>query len=282
MKFKTFYKLFYAHRFKKSSSVLKLYLYIVLPIRYLLNIFFLQKKIDLDLLEQSSPDLYKKELNFLFEYFNSDKGNFFVDQYMQPIKKNYKKIPAHGYSKFYEKFFFNKKKKNCNILELGSFYGNGSASLLFYFKYSKIYSADIYPDLFRYKSRRINNFFIDTSSEESIKKNLLNRKISFDIIIEDASHLHKDQIISLFLLFKKLNSGGLFITEELDFPDTRKDMNINNEKPTLRNILISIIEKKEFNSKYIHEDDKRYLLENYDSINIFKGKINEIALIKKK
>ena len=282
MKFKTFYKLFYKHRFEKSSGVHKLYLYIVLPIRFLLNTFFFPKRIDLDLLERTSPNLYKKNINFLFEYFNSDKGEFFVDQYLQPIKKNYKKIPAHDYSKFYEKFFFAKKEKQCNILELGSFYGNASASLFFYFKYSTIYSGDIYPDLFRYKSKRINNFFIDTSSEDSIKKNLLNNEISYDIIIDDAGHFFKDQIITLFLLFKKLNTGGLFIVEELDFPDTRKDMNKNNEKPTLKNILSSIIEKKEFDSKYISENDKRYLLENYAFIEIFKGNVNEIAFIKKK
>jgi len=282
MKFKTFYKLFYMHRFKKASGVLKLYLYIVLPIRFLLNAFFFQKKIDLDLLESTSPDLYKKNINFLFEYFNSDKGEFFVDQYMQPIKKNNKKIPAHGYSKFYEKFFFNQKEKNCNILELGSFYGNACASFFFYFKYSTIYSGDIYPDLFKYKSKRINNFFINTSLEDSIKNILLSKKINFDIIIEDAGHFFKDQIMSLFLLFRKLNSGGLFIIEELDFPDTRKDMNINDEKPTLKNILLSIIEKKEFDSKYVSRNDKKYLLDNYAFIEIFKGNVNEIAFIKKK
>ncbi len=87
MKFKTFYKLFYKHRFKKSSAILKLYLYIVLPVRFLLNTFFFPKKIDLDLLGLTSPNLYNENLNFLFEYFNTDKGEFFVDQYVQPIKK---------------------------------------------------------------------------------------------------------------------------------------------------------------------------------------------------
>ena len=215
-------------------------------------------------------------------FYDYIKTYFFVDQYMQPIKRNYKKITAHGYSKFYEKYFFDRKNEQCNILELGSFYGNASASLFFYFQNSKIYSCDIYPDLFRYKSKRINNFFIDNGSEDSIKKNLLNKEIRFDIIIEDGGHIFKDQIISLFLLFKKLNPGGLFITEELDFPDTRKDMNINNEKPTLKNILLSIIEKKEFNSKYVSENDKRYLLENYASVEILKGNVNEIAFIRKK
>ena len=270
------------HRFKKASNVLKLYLCIILPIRFFLNTFFFPKKVNLDLLEFELPSLYKKKLNFLFEHFNSDKGEFFVDQYMQPIKKNNIKITAHGYSKFYEKFFVNKQNEQYNILELGSFYGNASASLFFYFKNSKIFAGDIYPDLFKYRSKRINNFFVDTSSEDSIKKNLLNKEINFDIIIEDASHSLKDQIISLFLLFRKLNPGGLFVTEELDFPDTRKDMNIFNEKPTLKNILQSIIDNKGFDSKYVSEDDKKYLLENYASIDIFKGNVNEIAFIKKK
>ena len=57
MKFKTFYKLFYKHRFNKASSVLKLYLYIVLPIRFFLNTFFFPKKIDLDLLEKHSEGI---------------------------------------------------------------------------------------------------------------------------------------------------------------------------------------------------------------------------------
>ena len=47
----------------------------------------------------------------------------------------------------------------------------------------------------------------------------------------------KDQIISLFMLFKILSPKGIFICEELDFPETRKDMNINNEYPDLKNIL---------------------------------------------
>ena len=49
---------------------------------------------------------------------------------------------------------------------------------------------------------------------------------TFDLIVEDAGHYYKDQIITLFKTFPKLNSGGVYVDEELDFPDTRKDMNI--------------------------------------------------------
>tara|TARA_B100000767_G_C19733253_1_gene522727 strand:- start:849 stop:1700 length:852 start_codon:yes stop_codon:yes gene_type:complete len=282
MKFKTFYKIFYKHRVKKAKKLLKIYLFIILPFKYLFNLSFVPKKIDLDQLEKNNIDLLNKDLNYLFDYFNSDKGNLFENQYAHPSKRKKDKIQAHGYGNFYEKYFKKIKEKNLNILEIGSFYGNASASLFFYFKNSFLYAADIFPDLFRYKSKRINNFFVDSSNELSIKKNIINIAITFDIIIEDASHSLKDQIISLFLLFKKIKPGGLFIVEELDFPDTRKDMNIYNEKPTLREIFEKIKKNESFNSKYILPNDKKYFLENYSNIEIFKGNFNEIAIIKKK
>jgi len=282
MNINSFYKIYYKHRVIKANFFFKLYLFAILPFRYLLNIPFIPPKVNLDSHSLKNQNLFEKNLNFLFEYFNSDKGDYFVDQYIQPIKKNEIKIQAHGYSEIYEKYFFKKKENNLNILELGSFYGNAAASFYYYFKNSKIYSGDIYPDLYRYSSTRIKNFYIDTSDEISIKKNILNNNLDFDIIIEDASHSLKDQIISLFLLFKKISPKGLFVCEELDFPETRRDMNLNNEFPDLKQILLNIKQKKDFNSKYINQKDKEYFLENFNNIEIYKGKNNEVAIIEKK
>ena len=39
--------------------------------------------------------------------------------------------------------------------------------------------------MFKYFSQRIKNFFTDSSKRSSIEKNILNRKVNFDIIIED-------------------------------------------------------------------------------------------------
>ena len=75
--------------------------------------------------------------------------------------------------------------------------------------------------MYIYRSERLKNFFVDTSSKFSIEKNILKKNIIFDLIIEDASHMLKDQIISLFILFKSLKSGGFFIIEEIDFPEKR-------------------------------------------------------------
>ena len=282
MNIKTFYTIYYRHRIQKANLLLKIYILLILPFRYLLNIPFLPKKINLDEHSNSNVELFKKDLDYLFEYFNSDKGNYYINQYMQPIKKKNKRIDAHGYSKIYERYFEKIRNANLNVLELGSFYGNAAGAFFYYFKNSSIYSGDICPDLFRYKSQRLKNFYINTSSEISIKKDLIDNQRIFNVIIEDASHTLKDQIISLFMLFKILSPKGIFICEELDFPETRKDMNINNEYPDLKNILKSIKSNRDFNSKYIKEEDKKYFLDNFNTIEIFKGKINEVAVIQKK
>lgn len=282
MNIKTFYTIYYRHRIQKANILLKIYILLILPIRYLLNIPFLPKKINLDEHSNSNVELFKKDLDYLFEYFNSDKGNYYINQYMQPIKKKNKRIDAHGYSKIYERYFEKIRNANLNVLELGSFYGNAAGAFFYYFKNSSIYSGDICPDLFRYKSQRLKNFYINTSSEISIKKDLIDNQRIFNVIIEDASHTLKDQIISLFMLFKILSPKGIFICEELDFPETRKDMNINNEYPDLKNILKAIKSNRDFNSKYIKEEDKKYFLDNFNTIEIFKGKINEVAVIQKK
>ena len=284
MKLRTFYKIYYEHRFKKANHILKLYILVVIPIKYFINLIYLPKIINLDKFEDRFGLSETSDLGKLFDFFNSDKGNQFENQYTHPSKRTSLKIKGHGYSNFYQKYFENLKSKNLNILEIGSFHGNASAALFFYFKDSKFFAADIYPDLFRYKSNRIKNFYVNSSNEESIQKNIIDKfSYNFDIIIEDAGHSLKDQIISLFMLFKKLNSRGLFIIEELDFPDTRKDMNLKNEKPTLREILFKFKKEKILlNSNYIKKNDRDNFLYNIDSIEIYKGNFNEIAILRKK
>ena len=184
-------------------------------------------------------------------------------------QKNNQLIDAHGYAKIYENYFKEIKKNKMNIIELGAFYGNASAALYFYFKNSFIFSADINPDMFLYRSKRIKNFYTDTSSRSSIQENLLKMDIKFDIIIEDASHMLKDQIISLFMLFKSLQSGGLFIIEEIDFPEKREDMRINQNQPDLKTILKKANNNENFSSEYVTDEEKKYFLNNFQSISFF-------------
>ena len=280
MKILTFYQIYYKHRFLKANLFRKIYLLLIILLRFLFHLIFLEKKINLDKLIITSPDLLNKNFDYLFEYFNSDKGNFFFNQYTKSKKRE--KIQGHEYALFYDRYFKSLKNNKLNILELGTFKGGATAAFSIFFKNSKIYSGDLYPDIFNFSSKKITNFKIDTSSINSINNIIVNNDLQYDIIIEDAGHYLKDQIISLFILFKKLKPKGFFVIEELDFPDTRSDMNIDNEKPTLKEIFYYIKNKQDFNPKYIDLLDKKYFLENFEFINIYKGRTNEIAFIQKK
>ena len=59
-------------------------------------------------------------------------------------------------------------------------------------------------------------------------------------------------------------------------------MNINNEHPTLREILHKINNDHNFISNLVSEEEKNYFLKNIENIKIYKGRINEISFIKKK
>ena len=59
-------------------------------------------------------------------------------------------------------------------------------------------------------------------------------------------------------------------------------MRIDHHAPDLKTILLNILENKDFNSPYIDEKNKKYFLDNIESIKILRGNINEIAILKKK
>ena len=81
MKLQTFYQIYYKHRILKANIFYKIYLLIIIPIRFIFNSIIIEKKINLDYLGIINPTLFEKNLNYLFEYFNNDKGYYFYNQY---------------------------------------------------------------------------------------------------------------------------------------------------------------------------------------------------------
>ena len=144
MKISTFYQIYYKHRFLKSNFFLKMYLLFVILLRFLFHLLFFKNKINLDKLIISNRDLLNKDFVYLFEYFNSDKGNFFYNQYSKSIKKE--KIQGHQYALFYDKYFKSLKNKKLNILELGTFKGAATAAFNIFFLTSESVISLITPD----------------------------------------------------------------------------------------------------------------------------------------
>ena len=239
-------------------------------------VFCLKKKIELDKLK-----IKNNSLNDLFNYFGTDKGTYVTN----PYDKNSKEIFGHGFAKFYEKYFFDTKNDDFNLLEIGTWEGGSSASFVIYFPNAKIYGLDR-NFKFKYKAKKLKYFNCDltnSSDYKNLQEKLKNKK--FKIIIDDGSHILTHIIKNLISFFKNVESGSYYIIEDFNAPEYYDYLNDAEEKELfIKNILINLKEKTHFKSNLLSEKDQKYLFENITSIDIYKGdtKFSDIAFLKKK
>ena len=221
------------------------------------NLFY---KKDLDKISLKNKELYKKDLLYLFKYFNSLKHE-------------------HSYEDFFHENLKKFKNKNIDILEIGMAKGDGLASFYFYFPDSKLIGVDNNPFRIRYKSKRIRHMYVDISSKDIMKNlsNHLNQK--FDIILEDCSHLLVDQIKCFSENFKNLKRGGIYIIEDLNFPEIHKKFNPTNETNNLKQILKQIQTNEKIFTNHMNIDEIEYIRNNIESVKFFKSKNKKDYLI---
>lgn len=171
-----------------------------------------------------------KNLTLLAKLYKTDKadGHFYTPHYMTHFKK-----------------FRNKK---IHLLEIGvGGYKNpkeGGNSLRMwkkYFPFGKIYSIDIY-DKSALQENRI-KIYQGSQVDVAFLNKITNEIGSFDIIIDDGSHLNEHIIKTFKLLFPKLKNGGIYVVEDIqtsyweDYGGDSK--NLNNPK-TAMNFMKSL------------------------------------------
>lgn len=118
----------------------------------------------------------------------------------------------HGYIDFYEKFF--QDRKFPVIAEFGLFKGDSIRWLLHRFPEAKIYGADILPTQPTWpRDERVSYFRLDQANVPEIREFLSQNR--FDLIIEDGSHIPKHQVNCLIEGMRVLNSGGIYILEDI-------------------------------------------------------------------
>jgi len=235
-------------------------------------LYKIKKKINID----NERDLEKKSLEYLFNYYGTDKANFWGED----------KTKGHGYTKFYEKHLFPLKEKKINLLEIGSFSGASAASFSKYFQKSSIFCIDINISNFKYSSKNINVFGMDASNYKSIfnfykKINITKDENFFDIIIDDGSHKLSDIFFSINIFFKNLKKGGFYIIEDFKFPDYFKHLK-DIDEITVDELLRKIKDKENLYSNVI-SDDVLKILKNNVKINTYKGNsgYSDIVFIEK-
>ena len=120
-----------------------------------------------------------------------------------------------GYFDVYEKHLNKFVGKSPKILEIGIFDGG---SLELWEKYfgdsSKIFGVDIHPDVLNQKHGPNTKILLGNQGDSNFWDNFLKEETGFDIIIDDGSHIMRDQILTLEKLFPHLNDGGVYICED--------------------------------------------------------------------
>jgi len=133
----------------------------------------------------------------------------------------------HFYTIWYHNHFKDIREKNLIFLEIGVDQGNSLKMWKEYFKNSTIYAIDKYDKTIPEDIKKQFKIFIGAQEDKKFLKKVCEDVSSgFDIIVDDASHIPKFQIIAFEYLFKYLNKGGIYVVEDLYssyYPKFKKD-----------------------------------------------------------
>lgn len=276
-------------------------------LKKILKIILKKNKIDLD-------DLNMKEfsLNELFEKFGSDKGIFDTKKTFEQLKKknqfsgnyldwinrdekaNYDYQLGNGYSEIYEKYFLKLRKNKNNLLEIGVANGHSSASFYNFFHNSIIYCLDSKPkSKFFYRGTRLNYFQTNIFDNNKIKK-FLDKKLTFDIIIDDSQHDQHAALVNLKNFLPFLNVGGYYVIEDFVCDDMifRKTLDFHRKKNkklnfytqfTMQEIFEKLSNKEIIEHQILDSSFQEYIINNIKKINIhfFENPIAGLIVLEK-
>jgi predicted O-methyltransferase YrrM len=156
------------------------------------------------------------------------------------------KITGHSYGPIYEKIFNElSTRNNVKILEIGVFSGAFTQVMHELFPNAEIYGVDINLKNYLYPqdNPKIHLFEMDGTKEKTAE--FLNE--SFDLIIEDGSHMTVHQKKSLDVFAPYLKRNGIYITEDIaqGNPELRKDLETIGLKHNLRMEWFDMTDQKQ-------------------------------------
>jgi len=193
----------------------------------------------------------------------------------------------HGYINTYESYFSEIKDKKLKILEIGIADGKSLLTWSDYFKNSIIVGLDIHKiDVIEKKLDRENiKIHQGSQSDEIFINKIIKQYNSFDIIIDDGSHLSKDVKKSFHLLFPHLNNDGIYVVEDMQtsynhfFGGNPFDLKYSNSHMNFfKNLTDSLNYQEVANPFYIKKkyDSKVTNISFYHNLVFVKKGINDV------
>lgn len=138
-------------------------------------------------------------INIIYNKYDTDKNKHF-----------------HNYTRQYDTLLKDFRDKPIKYLEIGVFNGGSIKAFREAFTIAKcILGLDIDNKCKKYEDAE-NNIFIEIgdATDCNFIQTISKKYGSFDIILDDGSHINRDVIKSFELLFPLLNDDGLYIVED--------------------------------------------------------------------
>ena len=237
----------------------------------------------------SNHTIYRhRNINFMVKRISADQAFKTRHPNLPEICKKYGSDKLrHGYLKNYQYWMEDDRDAPVQFLELGVFYGASLKMWRDYFPNGQIHGLDWFkglngngrwfPDAKKFldeqkiSPERITLYQVDQGSRphmEEFAEQMLATGIQFDYILDDGSHLMRDQQLAIGLLFPLVKPGGMFIMEDIQssthpeyYADIRPD-----QKNTTLTVFRDFVRSNQFKSLYLTRNEQKYLSENIATI----------------
>ncbi len=131
--------------------------------------------------------------------------------------KCYKKfVSSWGFCEtIYPKYFEHRRSSIKTLLELGVHSGGSLRMWEEYFPNAEIYGIDISDSNVHFADDSRIHFRLGDQADEALLERVSDEVGQWDIVIDDASHIAKDQIISFETLWPRVSAGGVYCIEDI-------------------------------------------------------------------
>ncbi|MDR1166238.1 MAG: class I SAM-dependent methyltransferase [Deltaproteobacteria bacterium] len=119
---------------------------------------------------------------------------------------------GHDFLRKYEFFFQKWRDEEIVLLELGVLHGASLRAFADYFPRATVVGADIEEITLKEAQGRVKVIVGDIAQISFLEKLAA---LGPQIVIDDASHWWPDQLRSLFALYERLRSGGIYVVEDV-------------------------------------------------------------------
>ncbi len=180
----------------------------------------------------------------------------------------------HNFIELYDRYLTPLKDSVHRVFEIGVFNGASHKMWKCFFDSVEVYGIDLKQKPWVEKLG-IHTYIANQANRDDLQRFIDESGGEFDVIIDDGGHWMNHQQVSLGFLFKHLKPGGLFIIEDVhtSIPKFYDGYGVDSlgGNTTLK-MITDYIETERIESVYMLEEEKKYLEQNLEYIELYKRK----------